>query len=52
MLAKNYQKPVRVFELWNNRNPAKEAAMQLALSQLAQLTVVKEISNFVRVENM
>ncbi|MCL0092034.1 ACT domain-containing protein, partial [Dehalococcoidales bacterium] len=32
-------------------HPAKEAAMKLALSELAQLTVVKEISNFIRVES-
>ncbi len=31
-------------------HPAKEAAMQQALNELAQLTVVREISNFVRVE--
>ncbi|MFC2045109.1 homoserine dehydrogenase [Chloroflexota bacterium] len=31
-------------------HPAQEKAMQLALSDLAALTVVKEISNFIRVE--
>ena len=31
-------------------HPAKEAAMQQALGELAHLTVVKEISNFIRVE--
>ena len=31
-------------------HPAKEAAMQKALAKLERLTVVKEISNFVRVE--
>ena len=31
-------------------HPAKEAAMQQALEELAHLTVVKEINNFVRVE--
>jgi len=31
-------------------HPAKEKAMQPALHQLTQLTVVKEISNFIRVE--
>jgi len=31
-------------------HPAKEAAMQQALNKLAHLTVVKEISNFIRVE--
>ncbi len=32
--------------------PAQERAMQQALSELAQLEVVKEISNFIRVENI
>jgi len=32
-------------------HPAKEAAMQQALGEMAQLTMVKEISNFIRVEN-
>jgi len=31
-------------------HPAKEAAMQQALGELAQLSVVEEISNFIRVE--
>jgi homoserine dehydrogenase len=31
-------------------HPAKEAAMQPALDELAHLEVVKEISNFIRVE--
>ncbi len=31
-------------------HPAKEAAMQQALNELAHLTVVNEISNFIRVE--
>jgi len=31
-------------------HPAKEAAMQLALSELAHLDVVKEMGNFIRVE--
>ncbi|MFC1980678.1 homoserine dehydrogenase [Chloroflexota bacterium] len=33
-------------------HPAQEKAMQLALGELAQLSVVKEISNFIRVENI
>jgi homoserine dehydrogenase len=33
-------------------HPAKEAAMQLALKKLGGLEVVKEISNFIRVENI
>ena len=33
-------------------HPAQEKAMQQALSELAQLGVVKEISNFIRVENI
>ncbi|MFC1990793.1 homoserine dehydrogenase [Chloroflexota bacterium] len=33
-------------------HPAMEKAMQPALSKLAQLEVVKEISNFIRVENI
>jgi homoserine dehydrogenase len=32
-------------------HPAKEAAMQQALEELGHLAVVREISNFVRVEN-
>lgn len=32
-------------------HPAKEKAMQQALDELAHLTVVKEISNFIRVES-
>jgi len=32
-------------------HPAKEAAMQQALEELANLAVVKEISNFIRVES-
>ncbi|MDI6815025.1 MAG: ACT domain-containing protein, partial [Dehalococcoidales bacterium] len=32
--------------------PAQEKAMQPALDELARLAVVKEISNFIRVENM
>jgi len=31
-------------------HPSKEAAMQQAMAELLQLTVVKEISNFIRVE--
>ena len=31
-------------------HPAQEKAMQLALSELGQLTIVQEISNFIRVE--
>lgn len=31
-------------------HPAKEAAMQLALNELAHLDVVKEVGNFIRVE--
>jgi homoserine dehydrogenase len=31
-------------------HPAKEAAMQQALAELVHLPVVKEISNFIRVE--
>ena len=31
-------------------HPAKEAAMQLALAELEHLAVVKEVSNFIRVE--
>jgi homoserine dehydrogenase len=31
-------------------HPAEEAAMQQALNELEHLTVVKEISNFIRVE--
>ena len=31
-------------------HPAKEAAMQQALEELAHLAVVKEINNFIRVE--
>ncbi len=31
-------------------HPAQEKAMQQALDELTQLTVVKEIGNFVRVE--
>ena len=33
-------------------HPAQERAMQQALSELAQLEVVKEISNFIRVEDI
>jgi len=33
-------------------HPAQEKAMQQALSELAQLEVVREISNFIRVENI
>ena len=33
-------------------HPAQEKAMQLALGELTHLTAVKEISNFIRVENM
>lgn len=33
-------------------HPAKEAAMQQALAELARLPVVKEVSNFIRVENV
>lgn len=33
-------------------HPAREKAMQQALSELAQLKVVREISNFIRVENI
>jgi len=33
-------------------HPAQEKAMQQALDELAHLTVVKEISNFIRVENV
>jgi len=33
-------------------HPAQERAMQQALSELAQLEVVREISNFIRVENI
>ena len=33
-------------------HPAQEKAMQQALSELAQLGVVREISNFIRVENI
>jgi len=33
-------------------HPAREKAMQQALGELAQLNVVKEISNFIRVENI
>ncbi len=33
-------------------HPSPEKAMQQALSQLAQLEVVKEVSNFIRVENI
>ena len=33
-------------------HPAQEKAMQQALDELAHLTTVKEISNFIRVENM
>ena len=32
--------------------PAQEKAMQQALGKLARLEVVKEISNFIRVENI
>ncbi len=32
-------------------HPAKEAAMQKALQEMAKLTIVKEISNFIRVED-
>ncbi len=32
-------------------HPANEAAMQLALKKMAKLAVVKEISNFIRVED-
>jgi hypothetical protein len=31
-------------------HPAKEAAVQVALEETARLSVVREISNFVRVE--
>ena len=33
-------------------HPAQEKAMQQALDELTHLAVVKEIGNFVRVENM
>jgi homoserine dehydrogenase len=33
-------------------HPANEAAMQKALSEMAKLSVVKEISNFIRVEDL
>ena len=33
-------------------HPAREEAMQQALSKLKQLEVVREISNFIRVENI
>jgi homoserine dehydrogenase len=33
-------------------HPANEAAMQKALSEMANLSVVKEISNFIRVEDL
>jgi homoserine dehydrogenase len=33
-------------------HPAQEKSMQPALRELAQLDVVKEISNFIRVENV
>ncbi len=39
-------------ELVMMTHPAQEKAMQRALSALAQLKVVKEISNFIRVENI
>ena len=33
-------------------HPAQEKAMQQALGNLAKLEVVREISNFIRVENI
>jgi homoserine dehydrogenase len=41
---------VQTAEIVIMTHPAKEAAMQKALQEVTQLTMVKEISNFVRVE--
>jgi homoserine dehydrogenase len=41
---------VQTAEIVIMTHPAKEAAMQQALGELAQLSVVEEISNFIRVE--
>ena len=42
---------VQTAEIVIMTHPAKEAAMQQALQEVTQLTMVKEISNFVRVED-
>ena len=43
---------VQTAEIVIMTHPAKEAAMQKALQEVTQLTMVKEISNFVRVESI
>jgi len=50
VIQKETDKAAQTAEIVIMTHPAKEAAMQQALNELAHLTVVKEISNFIRVE--
>ena len=50
VIQKETDKVAQMAEIVIMTHPAKEAAMQQALGELAHLNVVKEISNFIRVE--
>ena len=50
VIQKEVDSAARTAEIVIMTHPAREEAMQLALKELRQLTVVEEISNFIRVE--
>jgi len=50
VIQKETDRVAQTAEIVIMTHPAKEAAMQQALGELARLPVVKEISNFIRVE--
>ncbi len=51
-IQKEADSAAQTAELVLMTHPAPEKAMQQALSKIAQLEVIKEISNFIRVENI
>lgn len=52
VIQKKTDKVAQTAEIVIMTHPAKEASMKEALQQVAQLGVVKEVSNFIRVENI
>ena len=50
VIQKEADRVAQTAEIVIMTHPAKEAAMQQALDELEHLAVVKEISNFIRVE--
>jgi homoserine dehydrogenase len=50
VIQKEVDSAAQTAEIVIMTHPAQEKAMQQALEELTQLTVVKEIGNFVRVE--